>query len=446
MFRTALLQSNQSPMLRDALLALSSCNISRSNPESKYSLSVTCSGVHRPSLIHSTRSQLYYSKAIKSFALMSHQDYQNHLPITLMVILIFAYVESSTGNSKAFDCHARGLSVFLDDLHQATGDSFVKSLLTAWSQARLVIWWSRGYYRSAEVQIQLPLVPLPTILQSSFGLFEERRVLVLTIMCESYRLNTKAALKYWFPTQIMRDANSAQNDDSFETIHSLLYAEARKLDEWLSHLPSSELPIARHPTENGTSINLNTAIYFQSHDAALNYAYYVVARIMQSTDCLRRLPTRDPQLLGHEFFDAEPWIRLLLGIAKGSNMKTSIMRNTYTIGFCSLLLAAFLRCQDLSLSNLIEDWLQALEDLTPTEEGSFPIFQALSVIRAVKKQRVMGRDVFAVSQPVDNVGGTKFDCYCSQMIGSLFVHGKLRSTGDLFTEHVLVDGQRVRAR
>lgn len=72
------------------------------------------------------------------------------------------------------------------------------------------------------------------------------------------------------------------------------------------------------------------------------------------------------------------------------------------------------------------------------------MFQALSVIRAVRKQRVMGRDVFAVSQPVDNVGGTKFDCYCSQMIGSLFVHGKLRSMGDLFTEHVLVDGQRSR--
>lgn len=439
MFRVALLQSSQFPVLKDAILALSSCNIGRSTPEYKSSLSANCFGVHRPSLIHHTRSQLYYSRAIKTFASMSYQEYRKHLPVALMVILIFAYVDSSTGNFEAFDCHIRGLATFLDTLHRESGDPFVKLLLAAWMQARLVVWWSRAYYRSAEAQIRLPSVPLPGILHSNFGLFEERRVLVLSIMCESHRLNTKAALKHWASTEMKKDADVGQIDHNFEKIQTLLHTEAGKLDEWLFHLPPVEQPITRDITENSSSTN--ASIHFQSHDAALNYAYYVVARITQNTECLGRLPTRNPQLLGHEFLETEPWIRLLLRIAQGTDMQTSIKRNTYTIGFSSLLLAAFFRCQDLSLSRLIEDWLQALEDLTPTEEGNFPIFQILSVVRAVNRQRFVGCDVFAVSQPIDDLGGPKSGCYCSQKIGSLFAHGKFRDTGDFFTECILINGQ-----
>ncbi|KAK5053684.1 hypothetical protein LTR84_001645 [Exophiala bonariae] len=370
---------------------------------------------------------------------MSYQEYRKHLPVALLVILIFAYIEYSSGNFEAFDHHIRGLTTFLDTLQQESGDPSIKSLLAAWMQARLVVWWSRAYYRSVEAQINLPSVPLPAILYSNFGQFEERRVLVLSIMCESHRLNTQAVLKYCSSGLMRTDADARQLDHEFEEIQTMLRTEAGKLDEWLLGLPPTEKPRMRDITEHSAS--MDTSIYFQSHDAALNYAYYLVARITQSTECLSLLPTRTPHLLGHEFSETKPWILLLLRIAQGIDIKTAVTRNTYTIGFSGLLLAAFLRCQDLALSRLIENWLQALENLTPTEEGSFPVFQILSVIKAINSYRFMGRDVFAVSQPIDDLGGPKLGCYCSQKIDSLFVHGKLRSTGDFFTELISIDGQ-----
>ena len=103
-------------------------------------------------------------------------------------------------------------------------------------------------------------------------------------------------------------------------------------------------------------------------------------------------------------------------------MHISVIRNNYTIGFSGLLLAASLRCQDVSPSLEIEQWLQTLEDMQPTEEGAFPVYQALAVVKAINRQRRIGRDVFGVSQPIDDSGGMpKFSSYNSQMIITLLV-------------------------
>ena len=118
-------------------------------------------------------------------------------------------------------------------------------------------------------------------------------------------------------------------------------------------------------------------------------------------------------------------------------MHTSVIRNNYTIGFSGLLLAASLRCQNPSLGMEIEQWLQTLEKMKPTEEGAFPVYQALAVVKAVNQQRRIGRDVFGVSQPMDDGGGTpKFTGYNSQMITTILVHGKCRDVGTLFTDSI----------
>jgi hypothetical protein len=384
---------------------------------------------------------------MRGFASLSYEETQNQLTAVLTVIVIFAYIECSLGNYKGLECHVRALSVFMNTLHQKSGDPFVKALLTAWMQPRLVAWWARAYFSSMEAQLQLPSIPLPGILRSSFELFEERRVQVLSIMCESHRLNVIATLKHWAPADMLGSMSSACTGyDTIATCYTLLAAEARRLDEWLLNLPPSEQPFSEDTTGRCISMSSETALYFLSHDSALNYAYYIVARIMQCTGFLRCLSTRDPKVLGHECSKTEPWVRQLLRIAQGSDLRKSITQNVYTIGISGLLLAAFFRCQDLSLGSNIENWLQALDELEPTEEGNMPIFQALSVVRAINRQRTMGRDIFAVSKLVDGPDGAKFSCYCGQIIDSLLVYGKIRSTGEFFVDCISVEGQHTESR
>ncbi|KAJ6050118.1 uncharacterized protein N7446_005639 [Penicillium canescens] len=420
------------PALKDTILALSSCNISRIDAERKYSTSFATMGTFSPNLIHQTRSQLYYSSAIKRFISLSQDDYRNNATQILTILVIFGYIEASMGNFDGYYCHVQGLSAFLVKLRETTGDSQYRALLTTWLQSQFLVWWARTYFSSLDVQRNLPSIAFPRDLERTSGSLHDLRAVALSILCESHRLNVKETLKHW-KDQTDTDPVSLASDlpsDRYDTEDRLarLEHESKRLDEWLLYLPPSQQPLVVDASET-------SPIYFQAHDAAVNFAYYVVARIMQCTSFLHNLPSRDPQRLGSECLETEPWARLLLRIAKGTDMQTSIIRNNYTIGFSGLLLAASLRCQDLSLGMQIEKWLQTLEDKQPTEEGAFPVYQTLAVVKAINRQRKMGRDVFGVSQPMDDGGGTpKFTHYNSQMITTILVHGKWRATGNLFTE------------
>ncbi|KAJ6012419.1 hypothetical protein N7522_002774 [Penicillium canescens] len=401
------------PALKDAILALSSCNISRINAERKHSTSFATMGTFSPNLIHQTRSQLYYSSAIKRFISLTQDDYRNNATQILTILVIFGYIEASMGNFDGYYCHVQGLSAFLVELRETTGDSLYRALLITWLQSQFLVWWARAYFSSLDVQRNLPSIAFPKGLEGTSGSLHDLRAVALSILCESHRLNVKETLKHWKDQTDSKTASLASDlpSDRYDTEDYLarLEDESKRLDENIAHL--------------------------FSHDAALNFAYYVVARIMQCTSFLHNLPSRDLLHLGSECLEIELWARLLLRIAQGTDMQMSIIRNNYAIGFSGLLLAASLRCQDLSLGMQIEKWLQTLEDKHPTEEGAFPVYQTLAVVKAINWQRKMGRDVFGVSQPMDDGGGTpKFTHYNSQMITTILVHGKWRATGDLFTE------------
>ncbi|KAJ5609783.1 hypothetical protein N7528_010350 [Penicillium herquei] len=413
------------------MLALASCNMSRLYAERRDSSRTRKHmGIYSPNLIHQTRSQLYYSLAIKDFTSLKQINTNSTLAFTVLVL--FAYIESSMGNFEGFNCHVQGLERFLAELKEEPGESPFNALLTAWMQIRYVVWWARAYFSRLDIHRNLPPVPLPRKLEGCFGTMEERRVNVLNVMCESHRLNSKAILKHW--------SHDSDLDDEYEITCLKLDAEAKKLDLWLSNLPVTEQPSdskshSHFPSGGG----LDTPIFFQSHDAALNFAYYVLARIMQCTGTLRQLQGgKVHEELGHN--EEQGWIRLLLQIANGTSMHTSVSRNSYTIGFSGILLAALLRCQDLNLSLEIERWLDSLHSIQPTEEGAFPIYQTLGVTKMVNQQRMMGREIYGVSQLEDDGGGfPKFTAYNSQSISSLLLHGVCKITGTLFTECVSID-------
>ena len=429
MFKSISFSAWDRPMLQDAILALSSCHLSRLNPDRRDSLSskMVHTGTFSPNLVHQTRSQLYYSSAIKKFISLNRKDYHSDAIIAFTVIILFAYIESSMGNFQGFYCHVQGLANSIMELREAIGDTTLKALLTAWMQVRYVVWWARVYFSALDVHLELPSVPLPKLLEGCFGSIQERRVMALSIMCESHRLNFKEALGHW-----------RSHSECNELNHLQLAEEAKKSDEWLSHLPISEQPL--NPGNPACNLDdSNPPIYFQSHDAALNFAYYVVGRIMQCTGSLRQLQSQTPHQYEYTCNEEEPWVYLLLRIAKGTNIQTSISRNSYTIGFSGLLLAAILRCQSLSLSIGIQEWLEALQNMQPTEEGAFPVYQTLGVVKAIIYQRMMGREIYGVTLPVDDGGGTpKFTAYNSQPISTLLLHGRCRVSNEFFTECVFI--------
>lgn len=244
-FHSASCLASNNRMLNDAILALSACNLSRLHSE-KRNASESNVAAHSPSLIHQTRSYWYYSSAIQAFKSLQEVDHRYNTTIFLTVLASFAHIESSMGNFEEFYCHIKGLSVFLMDIEDIAEDPVVKDLLTSWMQIRCVVWWARAYFCSLDVLQRLPPVRLPQLLEGGFmGSLYERRVVVLSIMCESHRLNCNAVLKHWSLAAFTNFNNPRERyiiDDYNDEVDYFmpLGDEIRKLDEWLLHLSALE--------------------------------------------------------------------------------------------------------------------------------------------------------------------------------------------------------------
>lgn len=431
------------PALQNAVLALSSCNLSRNDAERRSWDAIDYMGFYSPNMTHQSRSQQYYSSAIQKFTKLGRSEYRYNFTTILLILVLFAHIESTRGNLEGFNCHIKGLAAILEaEIDKLNRDQFLRDLITAWMQPQFQVWWARSYFSTLDFQQHQPSITLPLTLQRSLGSTHERRIAVLSIMCESHRLNVTTILDHWrYRTgsdQLGYESRYGSYYHDVDHCCMLLAEQSQKLDNWLLHLPLAEQPLYDGVSDNQTE----SSMIFESHDAALNYAYYALSRIMQCTGAFRLLETRDYYYSGDECYEAEPWVQLLLRIAEGIDMKKCVHQNNYTIGFSGLLLAALLRCQDLLSGRRIERWLQNLLELQPTEEGSFPVYQALAVTKAINRQRMIGRDVFAVSQPVDDGGGTpKLRSYNSQIIDTLLMHGRCRATGELFTDCISIDNR-----
>jgi hypothetical protein len=163
---------------------------------------------------------------------------------------------------------------------------------------------------------------------------------------------------------------------------------------------------------------------------------------MHTTRCIGScsLQCCSPQSDAYRFEEEEGWIWLLLRIVKGTSFQTSLARNNYTIGFQGLLLAALLRCQSPVLGAEIQIWVQTLADLQPTEEGTFPIYQSLGVIKAINGQKQAGNDVVGVTRPVDDGGNTpKLTAFNSQPIDRVVFHRLCRTTGIVVAKCVPIE-------
>lgn len=427
---------SQVPVLEDAIVALAACNLSRSSPKPK-SPGVAGNVSYQPHPEHWALSQQHYRSALTATQHMTEAVTQNMDPqVTMTILVLFSCLESSIGNFLRFHNHSRGIANFIRRL--STGldpTSSMTDLLAAWMQTRYHSWWIRLYFSTFTFQLEQSSLSAPAFLEDNIESNSVRRAMILSILCESHRLHQKMLLGTFLLASDQTTTNLNSTDQWYKAgmYRELLTLQAEKLIIWEQNLPLADLPASLEGEVQYLSPEglLVTPLQFSSHNAAMNYAYFISARLMQDAPI---------DLSGEHITDSDHWVFLLLRITAGIDRQTCLRDNTYTIGLSSLLLAALLHTCSLDIGIWIEDWLQGFQKNAQSpalEEGSFPLAQITTVVSIIDQQRRLGRNVFAVSQAEDDGGGNgKVDSYDSQDIKVVWLHGRERATGARFQEPV----------
>ena len=415
--------------LKHALLALSACNFSRSSPERGELESFSAQVIYRPNRQHQLFSQQYYVSAVGKIARMINKNAISSPCHTLTALVLFCYLETAMGNFVNFGYHAEGIAMFIQAQYTAISSNFIsRKLAAAWVLAKYHNWWLRMNFSTFSFQLSQPSQCLSADFMNLLHSINARRAVVTSVLCESYRISTIALL------QLALDGRQTPQITIDGCITSLK-AESKKLDDWHSALSQSELPVDNPSDTEPVEQSEIRPLLFKSQDLAMNYAYYISSRIMQCTGSIYELHNsyhgfNEPgkEILTH-------WMTILLRIVAGLGKEECSRANVYSIGATSLLVACLLRCSNAVLGRWIENWLHEWEALSIFEEGSFPIIQALGVVRLVNEERANGNNVYMIALPEDDGGGNgKYVSYNSQRIDRISLMGIRRGSGRLYSE------------
>ncbi|OTB02569.1 hypothetical protein M426DRAFT_193768 [Hypoxylon sp. CI-4A] len=449
-FRRCACLLNTSPVITDAMMALSARQLSRMLPRERGfgSLGILGSSFG-PDPEQRNNSEEFSSSAMRNVARWTRADLEGNSTTTLAVLVLFCHLESLMSNFQGFYLHSAAIETFMESQHShaTQRDSNGASLSAAWTQTKLHNWWRRFHFSTPYFQRNHPsLMILPTML-NQLAIASNSRVSVLTILCESYRLTAASFMRHYDAADIKLSAlpstlphpSSKSSSPPEEQLDSYRAA----LNSWFTQLAPSEFPIDPFCTSrsgtNWDSPDLQILpLHFHSHDAAMNFAYYVVTQVVQ---CSKHPGVFQPYNEQMETGDAssplESWITILLRIAVGINWENCVKLNMYTIGLSSMLLACVLRSSSLGIGLWMEDWLNQRYQEGCLEEGSFPIYQILQVLGIINQERRQGRHVYAICQPIDDGGGVgKFDSYNSQRLESVLVYGWYVNSSTLYSRYV----------
>ncbi|KAF4447686.1 hypothetical protein FALBO_16918 [Fusarium albosuccineum] len=426
-------------IVTDTMMALSAGRLSRLLPQPKSFGVRDVPGLSfRPDATHKTSSQKYYYSALRGIYEWVQQSKESQSPITLAVLVLFCCWESSMGNFRDFAIHSSGATKLIQAQENALiqQGSLGYGLMAAWVRARMNNWWRRMHFSTVDFQRKQAPVSIEPHVEMVLDLAGDSKASVLVILCESLRIYSSAVVDYWNSGA----ASSPGGNACLYPYTLLMKTQSKKLSTWHTKVSLANLPIASFPSaappvaRDGASLKVEP-LHFQTHDSAMNYAYYVTARIIQ-TGSLTRTHSCKAEPVTQE---AEQWVFILLRIAAGIDWEACIRLNTYAIGFSGLLLVCAIHSSNLAVGLWIQDWLEERQSTSHLEEGSFPVLQILQVLRAVNNERAGGRDVYAVFQTVDDGGGEgKFHSYHSQTLTSVMVYGRNNESKELLSYSIPV--------
>lgn len=438
------------PALEDAMIALAACNLSRNSPEMTLSGCTNEDLTYRPNPDHWASSQSHYLSALTTSRRSVATGKGIEPQIMLAILVLFSCLELSIGNHPGFHSLSQGIAQFVEKV-MMRADNVASSidLLAAWVQSRAQDWWMRQYFSTFTFQLAQPSMSAPAFLEEHTSSSDSvRRAIILSILCESHRLHQKLLLNTFPPLQTSDPTNTVMPPTTTPTTQwyrtsmyqELLTLQAQRTLQWSRALPSSALPLnpdspaPSYLFPSGLSI---TPLHFTSHTHAMNYAYFISARLMQHAPF---------DLSGEHITDSDDLVLLLLRITAGLSPSSCLSKNTYSIGISSLLLSALLHTCSLDIGEWIESFLLKFRTANggaALEEGSFPLAQVRRVVSVINEQRRGGRNVFAVSQ-LEEEGEqeerrSKAESYQCQDIRVVLLHGRVRATGELFQESVVFD-------
>ncbi|KAM0470003.1 hypothetical protein ACHAPX_010187 [Trichoderma viride] len=404
------------------MATLAASRMSRKLPQRRLFVSSDSPGLYfRPDFGHEAFSSELYGSALRKISCWRSENFDSNPVLAFAALVLFCYVESSMGYFKGFYIHSQGI----EELLMKSADRIFPhgaGLLAAWAEIKMQNWWRRAYFGVPEFFQDYSTPLLRPELQFIASTGTGRTATILWILCESHRLNTAALIACWArqgKSRQMRgmtvstfvdNANptSQQPSISSEILASMkMFSE--RLDEWRACLPGSvEAEIEANPNRPnfwGIKIPEDEALYFPSHQLAMNMAYYVVARVMHCAGPLQTFASASVHSIDDQYEEIEAWIFILLRIAAGISWEDCVCLNAYTIGFAGLLLTCALSSRSLQTGLWIQQWLETRLGRDGIEEGNFPVFQILDAVRLVNRERRNGLDVVALFQTVDDGGG-----------------------------------------
>lgn len=453
-FRHLFATPNSESIVTDVIISLAACRLSRKMPWRKPTFNPKGPAMSfRPNSNHEAVSYEHYGNVMQKLATWNPQNFGADPVMGLTLLVMFCYLESSMGNFRNFRLHSDAVRVFLQE-HSSAVIRRGPSLLAAWVDIEAQNWWRRAYFSTPAFYqnnhlgtSQLVEAKLANAIHAS----RSSRASVLLVMCESHRLNTAATVQRWhrYPVRDVAPSRGGRilerngpafvdDDDKISIDHFVvqLHSQSKILDAWHASLSSADLPALVDcdsvTTAPGHPSDIIQPLLFSNCAAAMNFAYYVTARVMQ---CVRPLQVLEQSQIAEPNpadTEVEVWISMLLSIAAGIDWRECVRRNVYRVGFANLLLACSLRSHDLATGVWMQTWLEERLQGNDLEEGNFPLYQILGALRLMNRERSKGWDVISLFQSEDDGGGTgKLSSYQSQDLRALIVYGRSRVTGEL---------------
>ncbi|KAF4453792.1 C6 transcription factor [Fusarium austroafricanum] len=270
---------------------------------------------------------------------------------------------------------------------------------------------------------------------------QDSRYIIMAALSECCRLASIAFLSYWDDSTASE--HTSNNDTCTATEGCSTGSLLDTLDRWHARLSLSDLLIetfVEPPPYSYPSMDAPFEVRplrFTSHQRAMDYAYYVLSRLLLCSCAINSPEVHSSLNLQSVNQDANSWAFLLARIAAGVDFNECLRLNRYVIGFSSLFLPAVLNSSDSRIAFWLQDWIEQHYVSTALEEGCFPVLQVLQPLRAVNREYLQGREVRAIfTCSEDEGGGGKYNSYNSQYITSLLAYSRNCATGH-YSSHTL---------
>lgn len=452
-------RSDLPSIVQDAVLALSACHLSRRIPREKpFDPAETPGLSFKPDPGHQIVSLEVYGSVLISLARCYVDVHTANIDLILTSTVLLAHFELLMGNFRQFGSHSMGATTLLSYLETAgtIPHLWACELIANWTQAKAHSWWLRLHFSTPDFHLSSKSQACSLWLMDVLEKSTDSRAAIMSALCECCRLKSIALLEGWGAIHFGSKERLSKNYHFGKPVFgpALPYkaawsatpavtAQRAFLDRWYKGLATSEQPIEAMEQSAVTAFYSEwepldvRPLRFVSHQAAMNYAYYVVSRLLLSQIAIEDPECRSPNSYVDSIQEANSWAFMLARITAGLNWTDCTRLNTFVIGLSTLFLPCALGPLDIRISLWMQNWLEQRYATDALEEGSFPVLQSLQALRIVHGERRKGRISDVLFSCIEDEGGAgKYGSYNSQNFTSLLVYGHDISTGQAFSRTV----------